>query len=63
MNARLAKKIAKVIAIILIASMVITSFSFVFFLAGEGQIVYGASNDSQKLDEDIELHIIKTIYL
>ena len=51
-----ARKIAKVIAIIVAVAMIITSFSFVMFIPSmfgmEGSVVYAASNDD--LDQEME---------
>lgn len=51
-----ARKIAKVVAIIVAVAMIITSFSFVMFIPSmfgmEGSVVYAASNDD--LDQEME---------
>jgi carboxyl-terminal processing protease len=53
-----ARKVAKVIAIIIALAMIITSFSFVFMLPGlfgwEGSVVYAASSDTADLDSQMK---------
>lgn len=54
LNPYKARKIAKIIAIIIALTMIITSFSFVFMLPGlfgwQGSVVYAATSDTADLD-------------
>lgn len=59
MNHNSAKKIAKIIAIIIIITMVATTFSFVFYLPGllgkeASSVVYAASSEEQYLDDQTD---------
>lgn len=60
MDPRQARKIAKVIAIIVALAMIVTSFSFVMLIPGlfgmEGTVVYAASSDE---DLDLQLENLK----
>lgn len=55
MNPYKTRKIAKIIAIVIAVAMVITSFSFIFFIPSmfgwEGSVVYAASSDTESLDQ------------
>ena len=57
MDPRVARKIARVVAIIVAIAMIVTSFSFVIFVPGlfgmEGSVVYAASADAD-LDRRLE---------
>lgn len=55
-----ARKVAKVIAFVIIITMVITSFSFVFFLGSSGSVVYAASTETST-GENSEVYLDKQI--
>lgn len=60
MNPNTVRKVAKIIAVVLVIAMVITSFSFVFFLSDNLLVVYGAEK-KDKPDWDKELVFFKNL--
>jgi carboxyl-terminal processing protease len=62
MNPKMTKIVARILAIILIAALVITSFSFVFFLATGDGAVYGATT-KERLFLDKELDFLEELMI
>ena len=60
MSPKWTKAIAKIIAILLVLALVITSFSFMFFLSSDNHVVYGSTTE-EALDLDKELDFLSDL--